>query len=91
MEQAFGNTVMEGPREFSAHVHVALVAKRWRFLDHEVLVFLGVVGRVAIEAADAVCQMDGAIVIAVFLTVLVTGEAAGGGLLWGDVLEGENF
>ena len=69
--QAFVHTVVKGPRKLRPHIHVARVAEFGRFHFQQVLPFLGVVWRMALDARHAVRQVRRAIVVALLLVVLV--------------------
>ena len=72
LDQSFGYPMVERPRKFRPHAHVAGVAEVGRLLFHQVLAFLGMVRRVAIGAPYAVRQVQRAIVVRVVFVVLVT-------------------
>lgn len=91
LNQALIHAVMKRPGKLGPHIHVARVAKLWCFGFQQELAFLGKMRGVAIDAGDAVRQMHGTVVVAVFLGVLVTPQAAGTGFLWRGTLEGEDF
>ena len=91
LNQPLGNPVVEGSSELRANILVAGVTKVRRLGLHQELVFLGVMGVVAIDAGDAVGQVYGAIVTTVLIGVLVTAEAARAGFLGSGVLKGEDL
>src|ERR1700752_2693372 len=91
LEQSFIPAVMKGTREFRTQAHVACVTEVARVSLHQVLAFLGVVRRVAINARDAVGQVHRAVIVPMLFGVLVAAQAAGAGLLRCGVLKGKDF
>ncbi len=91
LNQAFVDTVMEGPRKLRAHVHVTRVTEFRRLRLHQELAFLRVVRRVAVNAGDAVGQVHRAVIVPMLFGVLMAPQAARAGLLRGSVFEGEDL
>ena len=76
LHQPFIYTVVKRACELRSHILVAAVTQLRCLLFHQELAFLGMVGRMTIEAAYAVCQVSGTVEIALFAIVLMTAQAA---------------
>ena len=91
LHQTFVHAMVEGPGELLLLVEVAAVAKQRLLFLHEKLALFGVVGIVAVCAADIVLQMRRAAKITVLFAVLVTIEATCADVRGGSILKRENL
>src|SRR5271156_6717305 len=85
------HAVAEGARKFSTNIHVTRETKFRRLRLHQELALLGIMRRMTIEAAYAVCQVRRAVIVPMLFGVLVAAQAAGAGLLRCGVLKGKDF
>ena len=69
LHHAFIHAVMEGTIELLLGFQMATVAKLRQLLFHQELAFLGVVRRMAVDAADVILQVGRASKITVFFAV----------------------
>lgn len=91
LDESLIHAVMKGTHEFGTHARVACVTEVRRLSLHQVLAFLGVVRRVAINARDAVGQVRRAVIVSMLFGVLVAAKAASAGLLRRGVFKGIDF
>jgi len=91
LQQPFIYTMVKRACELRSHILVAAVAQLRRLFFHQELAFLGMMGRMTIEATNAVCQVRGTVVIALFAIVLMTAQTALAGVRGRSVLKGINL
>jgi hypothetical protein len=81
LNQTFIDTMVKRFREICLGGDVAAVAQLGLALHQQVLTFFGVVGRVAIKAANVAAGVGGFRKMRLLAAFAVAGEAAGAGLL----------
>src|SRR5215467_7275269 len=91
LHQSLVYAVVVSPRELLTHFQVAAVTELRLLLFHQLLVFLWMMGIVAVRAPDVVLQMCGPAKIRMFRSVFVTAEAACAGVRRGYLFERKYF
>jgi hypothetical protein len=91
LDQAFIHAVVERPCKLRAYIHVTRVTELRGFRLHQKLTLLRIMGRVAINAGNAVGQVHRTVIVPMLFVVLVAAQAASAGLLRRGVLKGEDF
>ena len=71
LDQTLGDAMMKRPRELRPDILMAAIAKFRGLRLHQKLALLGMVRGVAVDAGDAIGQVHGTIVVAVFFGILM--------------------